>query len=66
MAGHDARVSIRQGYGARTGTAGTGHSGLQKPVPKSTRFGGSAVIVLLASCTGVAILDLVLMAGALH
>jgi hypothetical protein len=39
---------------------------VQKPVSRGNTFGASAVMTLLVACTSVAILDVVLMLGALH
>ena len=66
MAGHEGRVSLRQDYGSRAGAGPTRYVGVQKPVSRGDRFGLSVVVTLLVACTSVAILDLVLMLGALH
>jgi hypothetical protein len=66
MAGHDVRVSLRQDYGSRAGAGTTSYVRVQKPVSRGNTFGASAVMTLLVACTLVAILDVVLMLGALH
>jgi hypothetical protein len=67
MPATEVRVSVRHDYASTmTGVPPSAWSVVKKPVPRHRQFRASAVIVLLALCTVVALLDMLLMAAGLQ